>query len=145
MPYVVRGLLSVLGRILLCAIFAMSAANEIVHFDATVKDQVIPHQVPWPPYALLAAIVFTIVGSLLIILGFKARVGALLLLVFLVLATYYFHAFWKEADPQAHQQMMIDFMKNVGLMGAMLFLIANGSGAMSLDDRCCNPKPKPAA
>jgi putative oxidoreductase len=53
--------------------------------------------------------------------------------VFLVLATYYFHAFWNLEGQQAQMQQ-IQFMKNLALMGAMLFVIANGPGKMSLDE-----------
>ena len=51
------------------------------------------------------------------------------------LATYFFHDFWTLSDPQARQEQMIQFMKNLGLMGAMLIVIANGTGPMSLDRR----------
>jgi putative oxidoreductase len=64
--------------------------------------------------------------------GYKARVGAALLLTFLVLASYYFHPFWR-LEGQAQQEQMIHFMKNLSMMGAMLFVVANGSGPMSLD------------
>jgi putative oxidoreductase len=84
---------------------------------------------------LAGAMVFLIVGSLSIILGFKARIGASLLLVFLILATYFFHDFWTFEDAQAKQMQMIQFMKNLSLMGAMLFVIANGSGSLSLDEK----------
>jgi putative oxidoreductase len=52
-----------------------------------------------------------------------------------VLATYYFHDFWTLSDPQARQEQTIQFMKNLGLMGAMLLIIANGTGPMSVDGR----------
>jgi putative oxidoreductase len=81
---------------------------------------------------LAGAIVFLVVGSLSVIAGYKARIGAVLLLTFLVLASYYFHPFWK-LDGQAQQEQMIHFMKNLSMMGAMLFIVANGSGPMSLD------------
>jgi putative oxidoreductase len=54
------------------------------------------------------------------------------LLTFLVLASYYFHAFW-NLEGQAQQEQMIHYMKNLSMMGAMLFIVANGSGPMSLD------------
>ena len=83
---------------------------------------------------LAGAIVFLIVGSLSIIAGYKARIGAALLFVFLVLATYFFHDFWNFDGPQ-RQLQMIQFMKNLSLMGTMLFLMATGAGPMSLDAR----------
>jgi putative oxidoreductase len=84
---------------------------------------------------LVGAIVFLIAGSLSVIVGYQARIGAGLLLVFLLLATYYFHHFWTIDDAQAKQQQLIEFMKNLSMMGAMLLVIANGSGPMSLDGR----------
>ena len=60
---------------------------------------------------------------------------AALLLVFLVAATYFFHDFWTFDDPAERQQQTIQFMKNASLVGAMLFIMANGAGAWSLDGR----------
>jgi putative oxidoreductase len=54
--------------------------------------------------------------------------------VFLVLATYFFHDFW-TFEGQERQMQTIQFMKNLSLMGTMVFLIANGSGRWSLDTR----------
>ena len=135
MPRTLQGIVAVLGRILLCTIFLLSAAgNKIPHFQA-VAGVMAKVGVPAPQVMLAGAIVFLIAGSLSVILGYKARIGAALLLVFLVLATYYFHDFWKVSDPQAQQEQMIQFMKNLGLMGAMVLIIANGTGPMSLDAR----------
>jgi putative oxidoreductase len=127
-----QGSVTILGRVLLATIFFMSAAgNKIPHFSqaASVMDAV---GMPAPQLMLVGAIVFLIAGSLSVILGYKARIGAALLLTFLVLASYYFHPFWK-LDGQAQQEQMIQFMKNLSMMGAMLFIVANGSGPMSLD------------
>jgi putative oxidoreductase len=90
--------------------------------------------VPQPKILLAGAIAFLILGSLSLILGFRARLGALLLLVFLAAATYYFHAFWKlPAEEQMPEQ--IAFMKNLALMGTMVLIMANGAGPWSLDAR----------
>jgi putative oxidoreductase len=136
-----QAILSVLGRILLCAIFLAAAANDIMKFEATtalLKDKVSTQAqdyAQYAQYALIAAIVFSIAGSLLVITGFWARFGALLLFLFLVPATVFFHAFWKETDLGAWEQQMQHFMKNLGLMGAMLFILANGAGHGRLGGR----------
>ena len=127
-----RGPLTLVGRLLLGTIFFMAAVgNKIPHFGdvAKVMESV---GVPAPQFMLAGAIVFLLVGSLSVIAGYKARIGAVLLLTFLVLASYYFHPFWK-LEGQAQQEQMIHFMKNLSMMGAMLFIVANGSGPMSLD------------
>ena len=141
-----RGPLTLLGRLLLGTIFFMAAVgNKIPHFSdvAKVMESV---GVPAPQLMLAGAVVFLLVGSLSVIAGYKARIGAVLLLTFLVLASYYFHPFWK-LDGQAQQEQMIQFMKNLSMMGAMLFIVANGSGPMSLDSWLTErsaPAEKPA-
>jgi putative oxidoreductase len=127
-----RGPLTVVGRLLLCTIFLMAAVgNKIPHFSDVAKFME-SAGVPAPQLLLVGAIAFLLVGSILVIVGYKARIGAALLFTFLVLASYYFHAFWK-VEGQAQQEQMIHFMKNLSMMGAMLFVVANGSGPMSLD------------
>ena len=90
------------------------------------------------------AILFLIAGSLSIAAGFKARIGATLLLVFLLLATYFFHDFWTQEDPVAKQDQMIQFLKNTSMMGAMLLIIAHGPGLMSIDGRKIARRPAPS-
>ena len=137
MPGPLQALLSIVGRLMLCTVFAMSAiGNKIPNFDgvAAFMDKA---GVPQPKIMLAGAIVFLLVGSLSVVLGFRARFGALLLLVFLVLATYFFHNFW-DLEGEARGEQMINFMKNLALAGAMVFVIANGPGAGSVDNlgRC---------
>ncbi|MEZ6046632.1 MAG: DoxX family protein [Planctomycetaceae bacterium] len=90
-----------LARIMISTIFLMSAVgNKIPKFN-DVASYMAAEGVPMPKFLLAGAILFLIVGSLSLILGFKARIGAGLLLIFLVLATYYFHDFWTIEDPAA--------------------------------------------
>ena len=128
----VQGPLSVLARVLLSTIFFMAAVgNKIPHFSDVAKVMA-SVGIPAPQLMLVGAIVFLIAGSLSVIVGYHARFGAALLLTFLVVASYYFHPFWRF-EGQAQQEVMIHFMKNLSMMGAMVFVMANGSGAMSLD------------
>lgn len=125
---------TVLGRIMIATIFLMSAVgNKIPNFNK-VAEYMASEGVPLPQVMLVGAIVFLIAGSLSIIVGFKTRTGAALILVFLVLATYFFHDFWTLENTQSKQDQMIQFMKNLALIGTMVFLMTNGSGRMSLDN-----------
>ena len=129
----IRGILSVLGRLFLTTIFLMSAiGNKIPQFNS-VAEMMAAEGVPMPKFMLVGAIVFLIVGGLSVLVGYKARIGAALLAIFLVLATWYFHDFW-TMEGEAAQMQMIHFLKNLSMFGAMLFIMANGSGAWSLDD-----------
>lgn len=129
-----HGPLALSGRILLALIFLMSGVgNKIPNFSG-VTQYMASEGVPAPQLLLAGAIAFLVVGSASLILGFQARIGATLLLVFLVLATYYFHDFW-TMEGEVVQQQTIQFLKNLGLMGAMLLVIVNGPGPWSLDHR----------
>ena len=128
----VQGIVAVTGRVFLSAIFLLSAVgNKIPNFQGTTQFMA-SAGVPAPELMLVGAIAFLVIGSLSLILGFYARIGAALLAIFLALAAYYFHNFW---DLQGHAAMeqQIHFMKNLSMFGAMLFIIAVGSGPWSLD------------
>lgn len=127
-----QGLASVAGRVMLVTIFVLSAVgNKIPNYNQ-VAAYMASEGVPAPQVLLGGAIVFLLMGGVTVALGWHARLGAALLAVFLILATYYFHDFWTLTDPQAQQAQTIQFMKNLGLLGAMTFIMANGPGAWSL-------------
>lgn len=125
--------ISVMGRAAIVTIFLLVAfGNKIPNYNnvAAIMGR---EGVPAPQILLAGAIVFLIVGGVSVLLGFKARIGASLLLIFLILATYYFHDFWTIADPARRQQELIQFVKNLSIMGTMIFIIANGPGAGSVE------------
>ncbi len=141
----VRSALAVLGRIMLTAIFLVSAlANKIPHFNE-VAQYAASEGVPMPKIMPAGGIVSLLVGGFSVLLGFRTRIGATLLLIFLILATYFFHDFWTLEDPAQQQEQMIHFMKNMALMGAMLLLIANGPGPCNLDEFLQKKKAREAS
>ncbi|MFP5349314.1 MAG: DoxX family membrane protein, partial [Gammaproteobacteria bacterium] len=83
---------------------------------------------------LVITIIVEIGAALMIIVGYKARLGALALLLWMIPVTLIFHAFWAVPADQVQMQM-INFFKNLGLMGAMLLIIGFGPGAYSVDRR----------
>lgn len=138
---IIQGFVSLVGRLLLVTIFlAAGATNHIQNF-AGITQAIKAKGIPMPEVAHVLAIACMLLGGVSVLVGFKARFGATLLLVFLGIATYYFHDFWHLEGKEAEQQM-IHFMKNVAMMGAMVFIIANGAGAWSLD-RCWSKTATP--
>lgn len=130
----IQSLVTVVARAMIATIFLLSAVgNKIPNFKG-VAAYMATEGVPQPQIMLAGAIVFLVVGSVSIVVGYQARFGAGLLFVFLVLATYYFHDFWNFTGND-QQQQMIQFMKNLSLAGTMLFIMTNGSGAASLDGK----------
>jgi len=119
-----------LGRILIALIFLMSGYSKIGGFASTA-GWMASKGLPMADVLLAITIVIELGGALMIITGFKARLGAMALFLWMIPVTFVFHNFW--AIPAAEQQIqMIMFMKNLGLMGGMLYIMAFGSGPMSL-------------
>lgn len=76
-----------------------------------------------------------IVGGLSILLGYRARMGAWLIALFLVGVTPMMHKFWVVPDPMMHQLQMIMFMKNMAMLGGAPLITQFGAGPWSLDSR----------
>jgi putative oxidoreductase len=125
---------AVLGRLLLAAIFLLSPlANLIPNFSSTVIAME-KAGVPVPAISLAIAIAILIAGSLALISGYYARIGALLLALFLLPATYFFHDPWSAADAAEASGQTVHLLKNAGLFGALLFIAVTGPGPGSLGE-----------
>ena len=121
------------GRILLGLIFLLSGLGKIGGFAGTA-GWMTSKGLPMAEVLLAITIVIEVGASVMIISGFKARLGAAALFLWMIPVTFVFHNFWSM--PAAEQQIqMIMFMKNLGLMGGMLYIMAFGSGPMSLDKK----------
>lgn len=122
----------VTGRVLLSLIFVFSGVGKIFSWSETA-NYMSAKGMPLVPLFLLLAILFELAGGLSILLGKRARIGAALLVIFMIPATLIFHRFW---GAEGFDQMeMIHFMKNLALIGGLLQVMAYGSGPYSLDSR----------
>lgn len=122
----------VLGRILFAAIFIASAP---MHFSQTMIDMAASRGVPLASIAVPAAGLLELAAGLSILLGYRAKLGAWALVLFLVPVTVMMHPFWAATDPEAMSLQLTMFMKNLSLIGAALLITQFGAGPMSLDDR----------
>jgi putative oxidoreductase len=119
-----------LGRMLLALIFIVSAPH-LLSGAATAQAQ--HHGVPLASLAVPLAGILALVGGLSVALGFHARVGAWLLVVFLLPVTLFMHAFWSESNPATVQMQQIEFLKNMALVGGSLIVAYFGAGPLSAD------------
>ena len=117
-------LIDFIGRLLISALFLLSAYNKIFSIDGTMG---------WmegfgiPGFLLYPTIALEIILPLLIIIGYRARLSAGLLAAFCLATAFIFH--YDFAD----QMQTIAFLKNIGLAGGFLFIVANGTKEWSLD------------
>lgn len=118
-------ILALAGRLLLASIFLASAFGKITNFDATVQYME-THALPAPVLLCAAAVAVEALGGISLILGYYARWGAGALALFLLAATWIFHA---GADQRIH------LLKNLAILGGLLQVMAFGPGAMSFEGR----------
>lgn len=118
------------GRSILALIFLTSGLGKIGSFQATA-GYMVSKGVPLADIALVLTIIIEVGGAAMIILGFKARIGAAALFLWMIPVNIMMHNFWSVPEA-AKQIQMIMFMKNLSMMGAMLLIMAFGSGPKSL-------------
>lgn len=122
------------GRFLITFIFLRSAMGKIGNFSG-VAGNMAAKGMPFAEALLVGAIAIEIVGGLCVLVGWKARWGALALLIFLIPATLIFHDFWAVDPAQAKEvaNQTNHFLKNLSIMGALVFIIGMGSGPLSVE------------
>ena len=112
------------GRILISALFIISAYNKVISIDGTMS---------WmegfgvPGFLLFPVIALEIILPLFVIIGYKARISSGLLAIFCIATAFIFHLDF--SDPM----QKISFLKNIGLAGGFLFIVANGTKDWSVD------------
>lgn len=114
------------GRILIVGIFILTAPDKITDFAGTQEWM---ESKGVSGILLPAVIALEILGSLSIILGWKTRISAFLLAGFTLLTAFLFY------PDLSNEGQFLHFMKNLGIAGGFMFLVANGSGRYSLDAR----------
>ena len=121
-----KGLGSLVGRILLVIIFLQSGIGKIENFQGTAQYMA-KFGMPYTNFFLVGAIFLELVGSIAVILGYGTRFGALLLIIFLIPTTLIFHTHFSDPMQKIH------FVKNASMLGGMFILFSVGAGRFSLD------------
>jgi putative oxidoreductase len=123
---------TVLARILFSLIFLMSAFYD---FSATTANYAASNGVPLASVLVPLSGIMSIAGSVSIIFGYKIKIGSLLIVLFLLPVSFALHPFWKMTDPMQQQNELVEFMKNMSMLGGALFFFVQGAGGYSFDAR----------
>jgi putative oxidoreductase len=128
-----QGIPVVVARVLLALMFVLAGFGKLTDLQGTA-GYIASGGLPAPMLLAAAAGVLELGAGVLLIVGWQARWAALALAAFTLVASVIFHNFW--AVPQAQQMtQQLMFMKNLAVIGGLLFVFAFGAGALSLDAR----------
>ena len=114
------------ARILLAVLFVMGGIGklgDVAGFAGYMASGGVPGFLAWP------VIIFELALGASWILGYQARIMALLGAGFCVLAGILYH--FAPAD----QMQMISFMKNLGIAGGLLMVFVHGAGPFAIDKK----------
>ena len=116
------------ARICLSLIFFKAGISHLIGFGGFV-ELIGSQGLPLPTVLAAGTVFFQLLGAVSLLIGFKTKIGSILLIVFLIPASLMFH------NPIADPSQWNAFLKNIGLIGGLLMTIYAGSGALSIDGK----------
>ena len=128
-----------IGRLLLSNLFIVAGFNKITGFAGTAgymaakMPSLDPNLIK---FMLVLTIAIELGGGLMILVGWQARWAAAIIFLWMIPVTYLFHSYW-GLPPDQMQMQFIQFQKNLAVMGALLFVVAQGTGPYSLGKNNC--------
>jgi putative oxidoreductase len=126
-----RDVADLLGRIFLAVLFIYEALDSIIFFDKTVRTM-LSHHIDFYPNVLLGILIWCLIaGSILVLIGYYARFGALMLLLYWLPFTLYAYSFWNDPSHLIRINSL-NFMRAMAISGGLLIMIANGAGKYSV-------------
>ncbi len=134
-----KSFLKFIGRNAIATIFILAGLGKLFNPEATSLYMAAKGMTNIPFFLYSSAIVEILCG-LALVLGYKARWGALVLLLFLIPTTVIFHDFWNLGPVEAELEK-INFLKNLAIFGGLLYVLATGAGGWSLDSCCHRNEP----
>ncbi len=116
--------IDLIGRIFISALFLISAFNKIFNLEGSMSWM---EGFGLPGFLIYPAIVIEIVLPVLVIVGYQARIAAGILSIFCLMTAFIFHFDF------SNQMQLVSFLKNIGLAGGFLFIVANGTKDWAVD------------
>ncbi len=120
-----------IGRVFISQLFIIAGFSKLVAFGQTAS-MMSSAGIPFAELALIIAIIFELGGGILLLFGLYTRLSTLLLFVFVIVVTYWFHSYW-DYEGAAQLQNMQHFMKNLAIVGGLVYTFVCGAGRISFD------------
>ena len=117
-------IVELVGRIFLSAIFLLAGVGKIFNYENTIEYM---ESFNVPGYLITPAIIIEILFPILIIIGYRTKLSAIILSLFTILLAIIFH------NDFSNQMQLMSFLKNFAIAGGFMIIFVYGSNKISLD------------
>lgn len=126
-----KDIVDLIARIFLSLIFLWEAYDTIKYYGSS-KESMNGYHITWNQDFLLGSAIFLMIfGGILILTGYRSKLGAVLLLLYYIPATFIIYSFWND-PPELYRINSIQFMKNLAIIGGLMMVFVNGAGRYSI-------------
>jgi putative oxidoreductase len=126
-----KDFVDLLGRIFLSVIFLWDAVDYLWFYKSN-RLAMVNYGITWyTDFWLLGAIVFLVVGGLMVLFGYRVSIGATLLLLYWLPANFIINDFWAHDFPERREISLL-FWRNIAIGGGLMMLLAHGSGRYAI-------------
>lgn len=134
-----KDIVDLIGRILVSFIFIYEAVDSILYFNKT-KQLMTDYGLNFQQDLLLIGAIFLLLtGGTLLLIGYRIGLGAILLMLYWIPVTFIVHSFWNDPLPDRRLESIL-FMKNLAILGSLMFIAVNTSGRYSVKTLLANTR-----
>jgi len=134
-----KDIVDLIGRILVSFIFIYEAVDSILYFNKT-KQLMTDYGLHFQQDLLLIGAIFLLLtGGTLLLIGYRIGLGAILLMLYWIPVTFIVHSFWNDPLPDRRLESIL-FMKNLAILGSLMFIAVNTSGRFSVKTLLANTR-----
>ncbi|NND33558.1 MAG: DoxX family protein [Saprospiraceae bacterium] len=134
-----KDIADLVGRILFSFIFIYEAIDSIIYFNKTkllMTEYGLTFQ---QDLLLIGAVILLLTGGTLVLIGYRIGFGAILIMLYWIPITFIVHSFWNDAPAEKRLEAIL-FMKNIAILGGLLFMAVNTSGKYSIKTLLANTR-----
>ncbi|NBC24286.1 MAG: DoxX family membrane protein [Bacteroidetes bacterium] len=127
-----KDILDVVARILISSFFFYEAADYMIFYQLNL-DKMVAYGLTWNTELwLVGATFFLVLSGIMVLIGYRVRLAGLILLSYWLPLTFIVHDWWTLEPGEGRRIQSALFVKNLAILGALMLLMANGSGRFSV-------------
>lgn len=121
--YADKSVIHIIGQLMIAFLFLGTGVANAIWKEKQHIDRMVAYDIPFPRLVLWTGFAMQFAGGVMVALDWQTRLGAMILIVFVVAASAIFHRFWEVEDPLRRHFHVSFLFSNVAIIGALLLLM----------------------